>query len=438
MLQMKSLIRRLQSGQLPSAVKAAAKNENVSVDFLVEGLLKGSIVVPANPNHGNLDPIGIGKGLRVKVNANLGTSPDCPHAENELKKLQAALDARTDTVMDLSTGGDLNHIRSVLLKESTVPLGTVPIYQAGIEARIKRDGIVKMTADDIFEVIERQGRQGVDFITVHCGVTQESLERLRRHPRIMDVVSRGGSFLVGWMIFNQKENPLYEQYDRLLEIAAEYEMTLSLGDGFRPGCLADSTDRSQIQELITLGELVDRAHEAGVQAMVEGPGHVPFHEIETNMKIQQSLCRKAPFYVLGPIVTDIAPGYDHMTSAIGGTLAAVAGADYLCYVTPSEHLGLPEPQDVKEGVIASRIAAHAADIAKGIPGAAEWDTKMARARKELDWDTQMKLAINPQKVKEYREVYEKNETNVCSMCGDYCAVKLISEYFNNKNNECDI
>jgi phosphomethylpyrimidine synthase len=303
----------------------------------------------------------------------------------------------------------------------------VPIYQAGIEAVARHGAIVKMTADELFSVIEEHARDGVDFVTVHCGVTRAAIERLRIQKRVADIVSRGGAFLVGWMLHNECENPLYEQYDRLLEIARQYDVTLSLGDGLRPGSLADATDRAQVQELITLGELVQRAHEAGVQAMVEGPGHLPLNHIDANVKLQKSLCHGAPFYVLGPLVTDVAAGYDHITGAIGGAIAAAAGTDFLCYVTPAEHLSLPDPEDVRLGVIASRIAAHAGDIAKGVKGAAEWDRQMSLARKAFDWEQQERLSLNPE---HFSRAHQKHTTGgkACSMCGEFCAMEIAEKY----------
>ncbi len=372
-------------GTASPQTKHVAEQEGMEPDSIIRGLAAGEIVIPANVAHTKLIPCGIGKGLRTKINANIGTSSDFCDLNTELRKLQTAIDFGADTVMDLSTGGDISAIRRTIMSTSTVPIGTVPIYQAGIEAIENRGAIVNMTVDDIFTVIEEHAKDGVDFMTVHCGVTQESLARLKKQGRATDIVSRGGAFLIGWMLHNDKENPLYQYYDRLLDLALEYDFALSLGDGLRPGCLADATDRAQIQELIILGELVERAREADVQSMVEGPGHLPLNQIATNVQLEKSLCRGAPFYVLGPLVTDIGAGYDHITAAIGGAIAAAAGADFLCYVTPTEHLSLPGIQDVKEGVIASRIAAHAADIAKGAKDAREWDEQMSRARKSLDW-----------------------------------------------------
>ncbi|MDP2935556.1 MAG: phosphomethylpyrimidine synthase ThiC [Dehalococcoidia bacterium] len=414
-------------GRITYAMEAVAQAEGLPAEEVRRGLAEGTVVVPANPRHHNLAPSGIGKGLRTKVNANLGTSTDYPFPDQELDKLAVSLEAGADTVMDLSTGGDIGIIRRSILEKCPVPLGTVPIYQAAIRAIERNGAIVNMAPDEIFDAIEEQAQDGVDFMTVHCGVTQAVLGRLRRQGRVVDIVSRGGAFLTGWILHNGQENPLYEQYDRLLEIARRYDVTLSLGDGLRPGSLADATDRAQIEELLTLGELVDRAREAGVQVMVEGPGHVPLDQIATNVQLQKRLCREAPFYVLGPLVTDIGAGYDHITAAIGGALAAMAGADYLCYVTPAEHLGLPELDDVREGVMAARIAGHAADIVKGVKGAWQRDLDMSRARKALDWEAQTRLALDPKRVREVRARRASN-SDACSMCGKYCAMDLVSQH----------
>jgi phosphomethylpyrimidine synthase len=414
-------------GTVSPEMKHVAEKESVETDFIIHGLAAGEIVIPANINHRNLIPCGIGKGLRTKVNANIGTSSDFCDLSTELKKLQTAVEFGADTVMDLSTGGDISAIRRALMRASTVPVGTVPIYQAGIEAIENRGAIVNLTVDEIFAVIEEHAKDGVDFVTVHCGVTQESLARLKKQGRKTDIVSRGGAFLIGWMLHNDKENPLYQYYDRLLDLALEYDFALSLGDGLRPGCLADATDRAQVQELIILGELVERAREAGVQAMVEGPGHLPLNQVATNVQLEKSLCRGAPFYVLGPLVTDVGAGYDHITGAIGGAIAAAAGADFLCYVTPTEHLCLPGVQDVKEGVIASRIAAHAGDIAKDVKGALEWDEQMSRARKSLDWKTQAELSLDPELS---RQIHARIPASgaTCSMCGKYCAMAIVEKH----------
>ncbi len=422
-------LEQARKGIISSQMQAVARQEQVEPEFIRRGIAEGNIVIPANINHKNLKPFGIGKGLRTKVNANFGTSSDYGTIETELEKLSVAIESGADTVMDLSTGGNLVDVRRAILAASSVPVGTVPIYQAGIRAIEQHSAIVMMTVDDIFSVIEEHARDGVDFITVHCGVTRSAIAALKEQGRITDVVSRGGAFMIGWMLHNDRENPLYEEYDRLLEIARDYDVTLSLGDGMRPGCLADATDRAQVEELIVLGGLVERSWKAGVQVMVEGPGHVPLHQIEANVKLQKAICKGAPFYVLGPLVTDIGAGYDHITAAIGGAVAAAAGADFLCYVTPSEHLSLPDVEDVREGVIASRIAAHAADIAKGVKGAAEWDKQMAMARKRLDWKEQVRLSLRP----DYSERVHNKHTagsEACSMCGNYCAMKLVGEFLN--------
>lgn len=415
-------------GNVTPEMEAVARAEGVGLDHVIEGVATGTVVVTRNTGHTAIAPLGIGRGLRTKINANIGTSKDRMSIEGEIEKLKAAVAAGADAVMDLSTGGPIVEIRKEILKQSTVAVGTVPIYQAAVETVEEGRSIVQMDPELLFRVIEEQAEEGVDFVTVHCGVTRESVERLKRQGRIMDVVSRGGAFLLEWIIYNEAENPLYAQYDRLIEIAKKYDVTLSLGDGMRPGCLADATDRAQIEELITLGELRDIALDAGVQVMIEGPGHVPINQVETNIKIQKELCKGAPFYVLGPLVTDVAPGYDHITSAIGGALAGAAGADFLCYVTPSEHLRLPDLEDVREGVIASRIAAHAADIAKGVKGAIEWDKEMSRRRKALDWKGQIELSINPEKARRLRESSMPKESDVCTMCGEFCSMKGVSAY----------
>ena len=384
-------------GIITDAMRTVAQQEGVSGEFIRAGVAEGTIAICCNVNHKNLVPRGVGQGLKVKVNANIGTSSSFPDIEPELVKLRAAVDAGADAVMDLSTGNNITASRRAIIENSTVMVGTVPMYQATVETIKKRGAVVEMTKEDLFDVIRMQAADGADFMTLHCGITKSVLKALTEEGRIMDVVSRGGSFITGWMLHNDKENPLYEYYDEILDICAEYDVTISLGDGLRPGCLADATDRAQIQELLNLGELTQRAWDKGVQVMVEGPGHMPYNQIAANMQLQKRICHGAPFYVLGPLVTDVAPGYDHITSAIGGTLAAVSGADFLCYVTPAEHLGLPDLNDVREGVIAARIAAHAADLAKGNKQAWAWDNAMAKARKELDWPEQLRLALDPVK-----------------------------------------
>jgi len=418
------------NGIVSPQVKRVAEKEGLQVDFILQGLIDGTIVIPANPNHKNLIPCGIGKGLSTKVNANIGTSSDLCDLDVELRKLHSAIDSGSDTVMDLSTGGDISAIRRALIASSTVPIGTVPIYQAGIEAIDKHGTIVKMTVDEIFTVIEEQAKDGVDFMTVHCGVTQASVARLKKQGRIAGIVSRGGAFHTGWMLHNERENPLYQYYDRLLELAHKYDFALSLGDGLRPGSIADATDRAQIEELIIQGELVKRAREVEIQAFVEGPGHLTLDQIASNVQLEKSLCHGAPFYVLGPLVTDISAGYDHISGAIGGAIAAAAGTDFLCYVTPTEHLSLPDVEDVKQGVIASRIAAHVGDIVKGVKGAREWDEKMSRARKNLDWRAQTELSLDPELS---QRIHGKIPTveKTCSMCGKYCALALVEKYLGN-------
>jgi len=420
---------KAREGIVTDALKQVAEAEGVPVDGLREGVAGGRIVIPANPAHDGLVPCGIGEGLTIKVNANIGTSSDKASLEEEQKKLRAALEAGADAVMDLSTGGDINLCRNAVLENCPVPVGTVPVYQAVVEAVNEEGGLVHLSVDRIFDVIERQARDGVDFITVHCGLTRAALEMLRGQGRVTDIVSRGGAFLTTWMLHHDRENPLYEHYDRLLEIAREYDVTLSLGDGLRPGCIADATDRAQIHELMILGELTDRAWARDVQVMIEGPGHVPLNQIRANMLLQKRLCRNAPFYVLGPLVTDVAAGYDHVACAIGGAVAGEAGADFLCYVTPSEHLCLPGPAEVREGVVVTKIAAHAADIARGHRAAVERDRKMSEARKRLDWEAQMALAIDPVKARRMREANPPGEDDVCTMCGKFCAIKQVKEYF---------
>ena len=428
-------LEQARKGQMTPEMEIVARDERIDVRVLAERIGAGTVVIPKNRLREMALPRGVGLGLRTKVNANIGTSGDYPDLADEMLKLDEALDAGADTVMDLSTGGDLTAIRKAIIEKCPVPLGTVPIYEAAIKVAAERGSIIKMTGDDLFAVIEEQARQGVDFMTLHCGITRESIRRLRDQGRVTDVVSRGGAFLVKLILANEIENPLYERYDDVLEIARDYDITLSLGDGFRPGCLADATDRAQVQELIILGELVKRAREAGVQAMVEGPGHVPLDQIAANVTLQKRLCEGAPFYVLGPLVTDVAPGYDHITSAIGGAIAAMNGADFICYVTPTEHLGLPTPEDVREGVIAARIAGHAADIVKGVPGAADWDREMAKARKARDWNKQIELSIDPKEAKRIRDERSGGSDDVCSMCGELCAMKVMDDYLGMKNAE---
>ncbi len=420
---------KARSGSATPEIKNIAQREGVPVDWLIKQVARGRIVIPANPGHKKSTPCGIGEGLLVKVNANIGTSSDRAILDEELAKLRVSVQAGADTVMDLSTGGDIDATRRAILKASPVPVGTVPIYQSVIETVEQKRGLIDLTVDKIFEVVEKNAQDGVDFITVHCGLTRAALETLKKQGRITHIVSRGGAFLTTWMLHHDRENPLYEYYERLLTIAKKYDVTLSLGDGLRPGCLADATDRAQIHELMTLGELTRLAWEEDVQVMIEGPGHVPLDQIEANVLLQKKLCHHAPFYVLGPLVTDIAAGYDHVACAIGGALAGASGADFLCYVTPAEHLCLPRVEDVREGVVVTKIAAHAADIARGNRKALERDRDMSLARKQLDWKRQMELAIDPEKAKSYREKNLPAEDDVCTMCGKYCAIKQVREYF---------
>lgn len=408
------------------ALQQVAKKEGVSVQYLKNGIKKGHIVLVKNKKH-RIKPLAIGTGLRTKVNANLGTSPDVANLKYELKKLSTSIEAGADTVMDLSTGGDINRIRRTIVNVSSVPVGTVPIYQVAIESRKRKKPFTKASVGEIFEVIERHLEDGVDFITVHCGVTRESIRGLRQRKRVCGVVSRGGSMMIEWMLRNKKENPLYEYYDRLLKLAKKYDATLSLGDGLRPGAIADSTDEYQIRELIVIGDLVKWARSENVSAMVEGPGHIPIHEIEANIRLEKNICDGAPFYVLGPLVTDIGAGYDHIVAAIGGALAAYYGADYLCYVTASEHLGLPNIEEVHEGVIASRLAAHAADIAKGVGKAHHIDLKVSRARYSLNWQKMLHLLMDQKKA---RKIFGRSRSHsdlTCTMCGEFCAMKKTKE-----------
>lgn len=412
------------NGIITEETRCVADSEKRDVEFIRQGIADGRIVIPHNINHHINIYSGIGQGLRTKVNANIGTSPQHIEIDEEIKKAEAAITAGADAIMDLSIAGNVREIRKILLKKIAVPFGTVPIYEAALNA-VERDGsIMAMTPESILEVIARQAEDGVDFITVHCGITHKIIERLKQQGRCMDTVSRGGTFIVEWMLYHNKENPFYEMFDDILRIAKQYDVVLSLGDGLRPGCLIDATDRPQIQELIILGELAKRAYEAQVQVMIEGPGHVPMNQITANVLLQKQLCNHAPFYVLGPLVTDIAPGYDHITAAIGGAIAAAAGADFLCYVTPSEHLNLPTIDDVKNGVIAALIAAHAGDIAKQIPGALDKDIKMAKARAALDWKKQAECAIDPDRVTTIRGHIQDD---TCGMCGSFCAIKMMRE-----------
>jgi len=417
-------LEKARKGLITEEMKICAADEGVEPEYIRQGLVEGTIVIVRNVKHTAIKPLAIGKGLRTKVNANIGTSKDHADLNLELEKLKIAAAAGADAVMDLSTGGNLAEIRKAVMKKSPVAIGTVPIYQAAVKMLQEKKAISDMTAEDMFEVIEENGKDGVDFITVHCGVTRGSVATVEGQGRVLGIVSRGGSMTANWMHCNKRENPLYEEYGRLLEIAHRYDMVLSLGDGLRPGAIEDATDQGQLQELIILGKLATRARVAGVQVMIEGPGHVPITEIEANIKLQKKLCQGAPFYVLGPLPTDIAPGYDHITSAIGGAIAGAAGADFLCYVTPAEHLRLPTLADVREGVIAARIAAHIADIAKGVQGARERDRKMSQCRKNFDWQGQVDLSIDPERTVALLEKSKSAQDEGCTMCGEFCAIRL--------------
>jgi len=408
----------------PQEMKGIAKAEGIEPDKLDRLLRAGRIVIPSNPRHKNLSPCAIGEDLRVKINANIGTSQDYAYLAQELEKVKVAVKYGADTVMDLSTGGDIGKIRKEVVRKSTVPVGTVPIYEAVCRTS-RKQGLAGMTEDDLFKTIENHARDGVDFMTLHCGVTRQTAASLRKHKRVTGVVSRGGALLIAWMTRNERENPLFEQYDYLLEMARRECFAISLGDGLRPGSIADATDVPQLHELIVLGKLVERARKAGVQVMVEGPGHIPLNQVEANVRIEKAVCDGAPFYVLGPLVTDVGAGYDHITGAIGGALAAYFGADFLCYVTPSEHLSLPTVEDVREGVVASRIAAHAADLARGRGGS--WDREMSVARKAFDWERMFRLSVDPDRARAVRERRRSRTPEVCSMCGSLCAMKTVDK-----------
>lgn len=411
-------------GNITPEMKLVAESEGIDVQKIIRGLSDGRIIIPKNVE-GKTKAVAIGKGLKTKINANVGSSSELEKVKWEVEKAKAAVKYGADTIMDLSTGPDYQNVLNAIMEAVDVPIGTVPIYEAGITASNSKGAVVNMDEDDMFNAITNQAKAGVDFITVHCGITKDLIGKVQDSNRIMGIVSRGGSFLAAWILQNEMENPLYENYDYLLEIASEYDVTLSLGDGLRPGCLHDASDVSQIQELVTLGELVTRARNEGVQVMVEGPGHVPINQIKANIEIQKTVCKEAPFYVLGPLVTDLAPGYDHITSAIGGAIAASAGADFLCYVTPAEHLAIPNIDDVKEGVIASKIAAEAADVAKGVKGAWDREVEMAHARKNFDWEKQFELAFDQEKPRKCRERKPISEDDMCTMCGEFCALRLV-------------
>lgn len=417
-------------GIVTKEIETVSKKENMDVHDLMKLMSQGKVVIPANKNHKSLSAEGIGKGLKTKVNVNLGISKDCANIDAEIDKVKKAIEMKAEAIMDLSCYGKTHEFREKLIDMSPASIGTVPMYDAvGFYDKELKD----ISADELLSVIETHAKDGVDFMTIHAGINRETAEVFKRNPRLMNFVSRGGSLLYAWMYLNDEENPFYEYFDKVLDICEKYDVTISLGDACRPGCIADSTDSSQIKELMTLGELTKRAWRRNVQVMIEGPGHMALDEIKANMLLEKKLCYDAPFYVLGPIVTDVAPGYDHITSAIGGAIAASYGADFLCYVTPAEHLRLPDLDDMKEGIIAAKIAAHAADIAKGIKGAREWDNKMSSARRELDWDKMFSLAIDPEKAIRYRNSSKPEDEKTCTMCGKMCAVRNMNKVMEGKD-----
>ena len=420
----KTQMEAARKGIITPEMKTVAKKEYRTEEEIREWVAKGQVAICANKNHKCLDPEGVGSMLRTKINVNLGVSRDCKDYDIEMQKVQAAVDLGADAIMDLSSHGDTIPFRRKLTSECPVMVGTVPVYDSVIH--YQRD-LSTLTARDLIDVVRLHAEDGVDFVTLHCGITRHTIDQIKKHKREMNIVSRGGSLIFAWMCMTGNENPFYEYYDEILDICREYDVTISLGDACRPGCLADASDVCQIEELVRLGELTKRAWEKDVQVMVEGPGHMPMDQIEANMKIQQSICMGAPFYVLGPLVTDIAPGYDHITSAIGGAIAASAGASFLCYVTPAEHLALPNVEDVKQGIIASRIAAHAADIAKKIPHAMDQDNKMAKARRTFDWEGQWDCAIDPDTARAIRDDRAPEHDDTCSMCGKFCAVRSMNK-----------
>ena len=416
----KTQMEAAKKGIVTPEMEIVATKESMDVEKLRELIAKGEVVIPSNIYHTSISPEGLGNGLRTKINVNLGISGDCKNYDVEMQKVDLAIKHGVESIMDLSNYGKTNVFRKKLIEKSPAMIGTVPMYDA--IGYLEKD-LLEITASDFFEVIRAHAKEGVDFMTIHAGINRQAVEAFRRDKRKMNIVSRGGSLLFAWMMMTGNENPFYEYYDEVLEILREYDVTISLGDALRPGCIDDSTDAGQIAELIELGNLTKRAWEKDVQVLVEGPGHMAMNEIAANMKLQKRLCHNAPFYVLGPIVTDIAPGYDHITAAIGGAIAAASGADFLCYVTPAEHLRLPDLQDVKEGIMASKIAAHAADIAKGVPGAKEQDNEMAVARHNVDWEEMFKISIDGEKAREYYESTPPTDRHTCSMCGKMCAVR---------------
>lgn len=416
----KTQMEAARKGILTEEMEKVAKKENLEPKKLQELMAQGRVIIPCNKKHRAIEPNGIGEMLKTKINVNLGTSRDSSDLKIELEKVQKAVDMGAEAIMDLSSFGDTRRFRQMLTEKCPAMIGTVPIYDAVV---YYHKPLIKITSEEWLDIVRMHAEDGVDFMTIHCGINKENAQKFKQNKRLTNIVSRGGSIIFAWMEMTGEENPFYEHFDEILEICREYDVTLSLGDACRPGCIADATDASQIEELITLGMLTRRAWEKDVQVMIEGPGHMPLNQIAANMEIQKTLCHGAPFYVLGPLVTDVAPGYDHITSAIGGAVAAANGASFLCYVTPAEHLRLPDVEDVKEGIIAARIAAHAADIAKGLPGAADWDYQMSTARKRLDWEAMFSLAIDSEKARRYRESAKPEKEDTCSMCGNFCAVK---------------
>lgn len=417
-------------GIITPQLQTVATKEKMDPQRLRELVALGQVVIPANKNHSKLDPEGVGTGLRTKINVNLGVSKECCDLDLELAKAHKAIELKAEAIMDLSCFGKTQTFRKRLIDSSTAMIGTVPMYDA---VGLLDKALKSITVDEFFKVVETHAEDGVDFMTIHCGMNRATAERVKRNKRLTNIVSRGGSLLFAWMEMNHQENPFYEYFDRLLDICVEYDVTLSLGDACRPGSINDATDASQVEELITLGELTKRAWERNVQVMIEGPGHMAINEIAGNMMMQKRLCHGAPFYVLGPLVTDVAPGYDHITSAIGGAIAAANGADFLCYVTPAEHLRLPDMEDVKEGIIAARIAAHAADIAKGLPGAREWDNAMSVARAEVNFPRMIELAMDPEKARKYRESSKPEHEDTCTMCGKMCPMKNMKKILNGED-----
>ncbi|MFH2144804.1 MAG: phosphomethylpyrimidine synthase ThiC [Candidatus Omnitrophota bacterium] len=426
---MKTLLELTRKGKCLSVITKLARQEKIPPRTLVRLIAQGKAVIPANPRHKVKNPCVIGKNLRVKINANIGTSPEQSNIKNELKKLKIALRFGADTVMDLSTGGDLQAIQKLILKHSTVPIGTVPIYEAAIYAEKKYGTFLRMTKDDILSVIEQQAKNGVDFFTIHCGITKKSMQLLERAPRKLGIVSRGGAIIAAWMKQNKSDNIFYTHFDEILKIAKRYDVTLSLGDALRPGSILDATDAPQLNELKLLGKLAQNAKKSGVQVMIEGPGHIPLNEIKRNIELEKKYCHNAPFYVLGPLVTDSALGYDHIAAAIGSAVAAAYGADFLCFVTPAEHLKLPDLEDIKLGVISSRIAAHSADLARGNNCAWKKDAMMTNARRKRDWKKQSALSLDPEKALKERAKSLPKLKDVCTMCGRFCSIKLNEKSF---------